>query len=444
MKSDPNSRGSAGNKSPRSLKILLSNPHLGIGTGSGVQLYLLARELVQRGHSVSAVFKRKIQAPEGLPPTLDKLAAAGVELLQFPFAKLKYRFTLPSLLELGRYLAAEPYDLIHTFAGMDLDFFFILSYLQPLGVLIANRGMSDPLDRFNSIKYRSGRVARIMAVSERVKQIMVTSGRIPPDKIAVCYESTDLKAFDPGLDGAAVRAELGLPAAAPVIGAIGALRFQPGHFKGGMDLLLAARKILARHPETRFLLVGSINREKFEQEAGRLGIADRFVLTGFREDVPRMLAACDFTVCASVRSEGLTGTVRESLAMKKPVVSTDVGGNRELVLDEKTGLLVPPGEPEALAAAAGRMIEDAKLRAALGEAGRRKVEECCSLKARVDRIEGLYYEALEQAGSRPAPHFLMRAIYSLAQALSPNRQSYRCLRFANRSERGRGYLTPDT
>ena len=415
------------------LKILLSNPHVGIGTGSGVQLYLLARELVKRGHRVSAMFKRKMAAPEHWSPTLDKLAAAGVEVLQFPFAKLTHRFTLPSLLELAAFLESEKFDIIHTFAGMDLDFFFILSYLQPLGVLIANRGMSDPLDRFNSIKYRSGRVARIIAVSESVKQIMVRSGRIPQDKIAVCYGSTDLEAFDPGLDGAPVRAELGLPASAPVIGAIGALRFQPGHFKGGMDLLLAARKILARHPEARFLLVGSIARENFEQEAGRLGIAESFVLTGFREDVPRMLAACDFTVCASVRAEGLTGAVRESLAMKKPVVSTDVGGNRELVLDQRTGLLVPPSDPEALAGAAGRLLEEPKLRTALGEAGRRKVEECCSLKARVDRIEGLYYQAVEPAGSRPAPNFLMRAVYSLARALSPDRQSYRYLRFGPRA-----------
>jgi glycosyltransferase involved in cell wall biosynthesis len=405
---------------------------MGLGTGSGVQLYLLARELVKRGHRVSAMLKGKPEAPDHLPATLRKLEEAGVEVLQLPFAKLKYRFTIPSLLELGTYLASEKFDIIHTFAGMDLNYFYLLSYFLPVGTLIANRGTSVPLDIFNSLKYRASRIQRIIAVSEMVKQVLVQTGRIPADKIAVCYSSTDLELFDPGLDGAAVRAELGLPPSAPVIGAIGALRFRPGHLKGGMELLQAAGKILAKHPETRFLLVGNINRKNFEKEAGRLGIADRFVLTGFREDVPRMLAACDFTVCASVRAEGLTGAVRESLAMKKPAVSTDVGGNCELVLDGKTGLLVAPGDVEALAGAAGLMIEDSKLRAALGEAGRKKVEECCSLKARVDRIEGLYYEALAQPGSRTKPNFLLRPIYSLAQALSPNRQSYRYLRFPYR------------
>lgn len=418
-----------GKKPP--LKILLSNPHLGIGTGSGVQLYQLARELVRRGHSVSAMFKRKVHTPPGLPPTLNKLQDAGVRVLQFPFAKLKYRFTLPSLRELGRFLAAERFDLIHTFAGMDLDFFYLLSCLQPVGVLIANRGVSSPLDRFNRIKYRSRRVSRIIAVSESVKQVLVKSGRIPPEKIVVCYGSTDLTVFDPDrIDGAEVRHELGLPLSAPVIGAIGAIRFQPGHFKGGMDLLAAARIILARHPETRFLLVGSIDRDKFAREAGRLGIAPSFVLTGFREDVPRMLAACDFTVCASVRDEGLTGTVRESLAMKRPVVSTDVGGNRELVIEGQTGLLVPPGEVDALARAALRLLADPALRNAMGEAGRKKVEECCSLPARVDRIENLYYEALRVGGpSRRFPGH--QPAFFNRHAWNP--QSCRYLHLAGRS-----------
>ncbi len=397
------------------LKILLSNSHTGIHTGSGVQLYLLARELRRRGHEVTAAFNRKADAA-GPAPELDRLREAGVKVALLPFAKLKYSYTIPVLMEFGQYLWDREFDVVHSFAGKDFNYLFIISYFVPAGALILNRGTCVPLDVFNSIKYRSRRIRKIVAVSEAVKDTLVKSGRVKPDKIRVIYSGFDAEAFDPAIDGGAVRSELGLPREAPVIGTVGSLRFKSGHLKGGMELLRAAGLILKERPEARFLLVGDINRERFEKSAGPLGIADRFLLTGFRRDVARMMAACDFTIVPSIRAEGLTGTIRESMAMKRPVVATDVGGNRELVADGETGFLAPPSDPAALAQGALRLLRDRQKIRAMGEAAREKVERLCSLTARVDAIEKIYYEAVESSPARRA-NFLQRSAHVMAQPL---------------------------
>lgn len=413
---DENLRGEE--KEMRKLRILFSTPHSGLQTGSGIQLYLLARELIRRGHQVCAAFKNKVGGSEEPDPTLKKLEAAGVKVIRVPFAKLKYWFTLPALLELGAYLFEQEFDIVHCFAGMDLNYFFLLSWFVPLGAIIANRGTFEPLDIFNSIKYRTGRIKRILAVSEAVKTSLVKSGWVPADKIEVSYSAADLSWFDPELDDRPVRAELGLSPDDQVIGAIGSFRFSPGHLKGGMELLAAARLILEKHPCTRFLLVGGINRELFLQAAEKLGIADRFTLTGFREDVPRLLAACDLTLVPSIYAEGLNGTIREALAMKKPVVATDVGGNSELVLNGVTGRLVPPADPSALAAAACELLEQPALRTAMGEAGRKKVEACCSLAAKAERIEKIYYESLPPDLKSPRPRSWQLGIHRIHRATS--------------------------
>jgi glycosyltransferase involved in cell wall biosynthesis len=375
------------------MKILLSTPHSGAQTGSGIQIALLGRKLAERGHQVHAAFKRKLEH-DRFPPTLLRVSEGGVNLLRVPYAKLKHFFVLPTLSELRDFIADQEFDIIHLFAGMDFDFFFLLSFLDPTGALLVNRGTCVPLDIFNSIKYRSRRVSRILAVSEAVRDTMIASGRVPPGKIEVVYSSVDLDLFDPGIDGREARSELGLAMDVPVIGTVGSLHFEPGHLKGGMELLQTARLILREHPRVIFLLVGGIDRSLFDRAAGDL--APHFRLTGFRQDVPRMLAACDLTLSPSIRAEGLTGVIRESLAMKRPVVATDVGGNREVVLHERTGLLVPPRDPEAMAAAALALLRAPELRERLAQAGRTLVEEMFSIQRRVDRIEQIYGQAVAE------------------------------------------------
>jgi glycosyltransferase involved in cell wall biosynthesis len=126
------------------------------------------------------------------------------------------------------------------------------------------------------------------------------------------------------------------------------------------------------------------------------------IFAGFTEEVPAALAALDVVVCASLRGEGLTGALREALAMARPVVSSDVAGNRELVLNERTGLLVPPGDPAALAAAIARMLNDTELARNCAARGRQRVLELCTDDRRAVQVEWVYRELL-QAPQAAAP-----------------------------------------
>ena len=121
-----------------------------------------------------------------------------------------------------------------------------------------------------------------------------------------------------------------------------------------------------------------------------LGIRDRVVFAGHCEDVPAALAAMDVFVCASTKGEGLTGAVREALAMRRPVVSTNVSGNGEIVKDGQTGLLVPTRDPASLCRAVLRLLDDPEEARRLAQAGHDLAAREFPDAIRGDRIEALY------------------------------------------------------
>ena len=162
----------------------------------------------------------------------------------------------------------------------------------------------------------------------------------------------------------------------------------------GQRLLLAALAELDADAVLvgRDLERGGAYEAELRVEAERLGVADRVVFAGHRDDVPALLAGCD-VVCLPSSVEGLPLVVLEAMAQGRPVVATAVGGTPELVVDGETGLLVPPGDARALAAALDKVLRDPALARRLGEAGRRRVLASFSLSAMTDRVLGLYADA---------------------------------------------------
>jgi glycosyltransferase involved in cell wall biosynthesis len=150
-----------------------------------------------------------------------------------------------------------------------------------------------------------------------------------------------------------------------VVGFVG--RIEPG--KGVLDLVRAMRGV-----DARLVIVGDgPERPSLEAELQLLGIDDRVQLAGERDDVRDLLADADIFVLSSV-SEGLPVSVLEAMAAELPVVASRVGGVPELVADGENGFLVPPGNPDELAAAVGRLVEDRDLRRRLGAVGRVRAE----------------------------------------------------------------------
>lgn len=376
------------------MKILMTIAHHGVFSGGGVQLAQLAGELVARGHSVTTAFKGLPDEP--LHPSLQKLAERGVRIERFHFRKLKHRDTISEILRLRKFLKQENFDIIHCFKGTDFDFVMLASWRLAVPPLFVTRGNGMPLDFFNSFKYRSKKVKNIIAVCETLKEIVAKTGRVEPSKIIVVYSGVNLRRFDPSIDGAQVRKELSIPSGVPVVGIIGSIDFREGKAKGGFEFAQSAGLVLEKKPETRFLCVGDIETEHFKPFLEKSKLYENFIFTGFRNDVERMLSAMDISVCPSIRGEGLMGALRESLAMKVPVVSTDVGGNKELVRNGETGYLVKPRDIEAMADRILKLLDNPEERKQMGERGRKLVEELCDFEKQVKKIESLYLRALSR------------------------------------------------
>jgi glycosyltransferase involved in cell wall biosynthesis len=224
-----------------------------------------------------------------------------------------------------------------------------------------------------------------VAVSEDTKRAYERQGY--PSGIEVVYNGVSLD----GEGARGVRAELGIPDGAPLVGEIGRLC----DVKGQRELIVA----LAQVPEARAVLVGADLEQggafqtALEHEAERLGVRDRVVFAGRREDAHAVLAALDVLALPSW-TEGLPLVALEAMAQRRPVVATPVGGTPEVVVDGETGLLVPPRDPDALAAALRRLLDDADLRRRMGEAGYERVRERFSADAMTQRVLELYDEVV--------------------------------------------------
>lgn len=197
-----------------------------------------------------------------------------------------------------------------------------------------------------------------------------------------------------GVDLAAVTAAplVRLSPEGPVVGTVA--RLVP--VKGLQYLIDAAPAILRRCPTARFLLVGDGEmRGGLERTVRSLGLGDRITFAGFREDVPSVLAGMDVFVLPSL-NEGMGRVLVMAMALGKPIVATRVGGVPELLGDGEAGILVPPGDPTAIADAVSGLLADPRRASALGGAGRRRALRY-SAEAMISELAKLYHEVVEDA-----------------------------------------------
>jgi glycosyltransferase involved in cell wall biosynthesis len=252
----------------------------------------------------------------------------------------------------------------------------------------AYQGVADRLLR--------GLTDAAIAVSHSTRDFLVNERSVPAERVRVIWNGAPLEEFAPvpRERALAVRRGLSLPDDALVVGTVGRLSAQKGH----RFLLDATATLLPRRPEARLLIAGDGDLfEDLRGQAARLGISDRVVFAGHRTDVADVLGALD-VFCISSLYEGTPLALFEAMAAGKPVVSTSVDGCREVLEDGVSGLLVPPADAAALAAALDRAAADPDLRAALGrralEASRRYDVRAC-----VDAMQALYDELLAGGGA---------------------------------------------
>jgi len=246
----------------------------------------------------------------------------------------------------------------------------------------------DRWRRRMAYRFVARRALRMVAVAEDIRRFLIDRIGVPREKVRTVYNGIDIKTACSEEDGLRVRRELGIRETTPVLGTIANLYPVKGH----TFLLKAAAEVAKAVPQAVWLLAGRGQLlGELQDEAHQLGIADRVRFLGFRDDPAALLQAMDVFILPSL-SEGLPVAVLEAMAAGKPVVATDVGGNRELIVDGRMGFLVPPRDPGTLAARTITLLTDKSLADRYAAEGQARVREEFSLERMVSAYEKLYAE----------------------------------------------------
>jgi glycosyltransferase involved in cell wall biosynthesis len=208
-------------------------------------------------------------------------------------------------------------------------------------------------------------------------------------KVEVFHSGMDFSEFEkPDVDIVKSKSEFNIGPDDHVVGMVGRLE----SIKGFEYFIDSAKIVLSSIPNTRFLIVGDGSlRSSLEERSRRLGIEDKVIFTGWREDMPRIISMLDVLVLASL-NEAVGRVLLEAGVAGKPAVATAVGGIPEIVKDGETGILVPPGDPEGIAAAVTGLLKDPRKRRAMGLAAREWIKSNFSEEKMVSEIDSMYKE----------------------------------------------------
>ncbi len=256
--------------------------------------------------------------------------------------------------------------------------------------------VTSPLVHSLLARFIAWRGDKVVVLSRAVGDHLVKAVPRLASHIEVIPPAIDPERFHPGVEGDAVRREWGVEPDEVLFGVVGRV-----HWWKGQDLFLtAAARVAQRLPNARFAIVGDTapgeewRKERLKQEAARMGLGDRVIWAGFRRDTPQVMAALDVLVLPSVEPEPFGLVVVEAMSTARPVIAAAHGGPLETVVHQETGLLFPPRDPEALAAAMVRLGTDRALRARMGEAGRRRVLAHYTPERHIAAFEDLYTRML--------------------------------------------------
>jgi glycosyltransferase involved in cell wall biosynthesis len=367
---------------PRPAKVWLMIGQLGLG-GTEKQVVLLARGLRDRGIGTAV-----LTLFEG-GPREQALRDAGVPCFHLGFSRLRPGLGVAgnaaAFARLVRLLRREQPDVLHAFLLHSYLMAAPAAWLARVPVLVAGRrSMGD-------FKQDRRMVLRVERLATRTTDLLIANAhvvaedtrereRVPAEKIAVVYNGLPGDAFT-------TRPPARIDTGHPVLLCVANLKAYKGH-----QHLLEAVKLLhaGGRPCTLVLAGDGGERRSLERQARQLSLDVRF--RGTCTDVGPLLARADVVVLPSLH-EGMSNAVMEAMAAGRPVVATAVGGTPELLRGR--GILVPPGDPAALAAALGPLLADPGRRASLGAAARQWSRSHLSADAMVDEHVRIYSDLLE-------------------------------------------------
>lgn len=320
-----------------------------------------------------------------------KASDRGIPLL---LMDMKGKFDLRTILKLARFLKQEHIQVVNTHSSIDSWIGSLAAKLAGTPVLVRTRHINLPLKRnwLNFVHYLPD---AIVTCGEAMRRQLTDRYGFPANQLANIPTGIDFTRSQPSKSRDEARHALGLARHAYVVLMVGIMRGVKRHEVA----LRAFRELATAHPEAELLLAGEGPMlPDMQRLASELGIADKVRFLGHREDVPDLMTAADLLLLTS-RSEGVPQAVAQALGLGLPVVATAVGGVPELVIHEKTGLLVPPENPKATAEAMLRLVNNPLFATQLGQEGRRRVLSEFNLNSMLDKTEHLFEALLAKKGT---------------------------------------------
>lgn len=351
-------------------------------------LWNLASRIDKRRYRVFAACLR-----EG-GPYERKLRDIGVKVTNFD---LKTLIDFRIIFKLVHYIKKHKIDIVETAVFPSDVYGRISARLANVPIIISTMHRAE--DHKQEAIYRAlffvdtftmAFTTKIIAVSQAVKNYLISWHKMRADKIKVIYNGLDPRNYSCDVDKATLRSALGLAPEVPIVAVVGRLV----KLKGIDYFLRAASAILVAGENVQFLVVGEGPlKGDLTKQAKILGIGRNVYFAGFREDIPEILSAIDILVVPSLW-EGLPLVVLEGMLSGKPIVATRVGGIPEAVKDGKSGILVPPRDVDALRDSVLELLKNPEKRKELGERGKQRALQYFDIERMVRDYTGVYDECI--------------------------------------------------
>jgi len=371
--------------------------HVIEATTAGVRRYVttLAAGLRARGLDVAVAAPWQRSEHYGDTAFVEDLQRQGVVFHPVPMRRQIGPWDGSALLALYRLLREGQFALVHTHSSKGGFLGRVAAHgchvpvvHTPNGLYFLEKTGVSRQFYLNLERLAGSLTTAMVAVSDGEKEVLIGHRIVAAERVRVIHNCVDVARIDQhaGLTRASAKVRLGIPLDQPVVGAVGRLVPQ----KAPLTFVQAARQVAAAAPGTLFVWVGSGPLQATVADLARAeGIPLR--LLGHREDVWDCLRAFDVFVLAS-RYEGLSFSLLEAMALRLPVVVTDVVGTRDVVDDQVSGLVVPADVPAALADAILSLLRDPPRADRLAHAGRKKVVAQFSVERMLDSHQALYEE----------------------------------------------------
>jgi glycosyltransferase involved in cell wall biosynthesis len=340
--------------------------------GQEMRIVLESLGMIKRGYRV-------IIAAPGKSNILHRAKEQGIKVLPFHFQKGNPL----ALLQMSSLIKKENVNLVNTHSSSDSWVTTIVAkFSKTKPVVIRTRHLSTPI----SNTYASRLIynilpAAIVTTGEEIRQKMIHDLRFDGAKIWSIPTGVDGQRFNPE------KVNPVLKRSGFVAGMVGVLRSWKGH----SYFIEAVSHILKAIPDSRFYIIGDGPQlHKVRNMIRALSLDGKITMLGQREDIPELLASLDVLVHPSTANEGVPQAILQAMAMGKPVVASDVGAIKEVVIHGQTGFLVPPQESQAIAAKVMDLFHDPLLGKKFGDEGRILIQRTYSMERMLDSIEKLY------------------------------------------------------